>query len=74
MVPRKDLLGTVSVMLEKKELKIAKGLKLRVQLERELLELRERGAGAPGHDDMAMAVALACWRARWRTIGRLTGV
>lgn len=68
MVPRKDLVGALSVMLERKFLKIALDLPLKAEFERELLELRNGGGGS-GRDDMAMAVALACWKAKWRTVG-----
>ncbi len=64
-VPRKDLLAGLQVMLETGALAIAEGLECARAFEEELLEFRENGDSNPGvHDDLIMAVALACWRAR----------
>ena len=73
-VPKKDLLGGVRVLLEEGQLKICRELEEAAALVRELTDIRVRrravgqaamGAdGAGEHDDLSLAVALACWRAR----------
>jgi hypothetical protein len=73
-VPKRDLVAGVQVLLAEGELKIARGMREAGPLMRELLDIRitARGTGrvrmgADGggeHDDLAMALALACWRAR----------
>lgn len=87
-VPKLDLVAGVQVLLERGELKIARGMKQAGALVRELVDVKARlggsgrvrvGAdGAGEHDDLVMAVALACWRARRRGVGevgmRLTGI
>ena len=65
-VPRADLLGGMQVLLEKGELKIAKGLREAGALVRELVGMRTGLVGTSSsseHDDLALAVALACWQA-----------
>jgi hypothetical protein len=87
-VPKQDLFAGLQVLLEKNELHIAKQLKEAVALRRELLSVKQRESdtgrvkmGAEGtgqHDDLVMALALACWRAKRKEIGwgsgRLLGV
>jgi hypothetical protein len=73
-VPKKDLVAGLRVLLEKGMLRIAKDLKGSRILMRELMDMQVRekksGAmriGADGygqHDDVAMALALACWKAK----------
>jgi hypothetical protein len=73
-VPKRDLMAGVQVLLEKRELKIARGLKETGPLVRELTDVRmtagssgklRMGAdGAGQHDDLVIALALACWRAK----------
>jgi hypothetical protein len=70
-VPKKDLLTGVEVMLESGDLVISQHLRDAEVLVRELEGMRLAGAGkgkllAEGseHDDLALALALACWRAR----------
>jgi hypothetical protein len=73
LAPKKDLLERIAVMLEQGELEISGALKLRRELREELLgmrlirtkEGRTRYEGKP-HDDLVLAAALACWRARSR--------
>jgi hypothetical protein len=69
-VPRRDLISTGQVLLQAKRLKIAEGLTEGEQLVQELLSLRrkltEKGEtfepeGTGGHDDLVMALLLACW-------------
>ncbi|HEY4362798.1 MAG TPA: hypothetical protein VGN17_17650 [Bryobacteraceae bacterium] len=63
-VPKKDLITGVQVLLEEGRLKIHRRLQEADTLARELMGLRmdlKRGSG--GHDDLALAVALACWSA-----------
>jgi hypothetical protein len=73
-VPKKDLMGELQVLLEKGQLRIAKDLTGMRMLMRELMDVqaRQRGGGvvkmgaegAGQHDDLVMALALACWKAR----------
>ena len=74
MVPKRDLMAGLVVRLERGQLKIAEGLKGGEQLMREMAGMRVRvtasgreqyGAWRAGeHDDLVLAVALACWGAR----------
>ena len=63
-VPRTDLLSRVQMLLEKGELKIAKKMRESGALIRELISMRRRSEGeSTVHDDLVLAVALACWQA-----------
>ena len=87
-VPKRDLIGGLQILLEKGELRIAKGLREAGSLVRELVDMRgtrrasgrvRLGAdGAGEHDDLVMATALACWVAERPTNGfgvrRLPGI
>jgi hypothetical protein len=87
-VPKRDLMAGVQVLLEKRELKIARGMEETGALIRELTNVRMTAAGsgrirmgADGcgeHDDLVIAMALACWRAKRGQNGfgtrRLTGI
>lgn len=76
-VPKRDLIAGVQLALEKGELRIARRMKEVGTLVRELLAAK---AGVDGgeHDDLVLALALACWKARRRKIGygaeRLPGI
>src|SRR6185312_4085667 len=71
-VPKKDLIASLQLSLEKRELKIARGMSEVRTLVRELMDV---GTGRPReHDDLVMALALACWRARQPRIGYGPGV
>ena len=73
-VPKQDLVGGLQLLLEQGRLRIAKDMKGLRTLMRELMDMQAKmGAsgrvrtGADGygqHDDLVMALALACWRAR----------
>jgi hypothetical protein len=91
-VPKRDLIAGVQLSLEKHELRIAPGMKEVGALLRELLDVRisaglstgkvgkvKMGADGYGeHDDLVIALALACWRARRKENGwgtqRLPGI
>jgi phage FluMu gp28-like protein len=87
-VPKRDLMAGVQVLLEKQELRIARGMVETGSLIRELTNVRMTAAssgrvrmGADGcgqHDDLVIALALACWRAKRGQNGfgtrRLTGI
>ena len=62
-VPRRDLLVNLQVLLEQRRLTIARGTR---ETERLVAELESMtGSGESGeHDDLVIAVALACWRAK----------
>lgn len=70
-VPKQDLIAGLQMLLEKKELRIARGLRDGMALRRELMDVRattrDNGRvrlGAEGHgehDDLALALALGCW-------------
>lgn len=73
-VPKQDLIAAVQMALERGEMRIAKRMREVGSLVRELLDMqmsmKNSGAvriGADGygqHDDLAIALALACWRAQ----------
>ena len=68
-VPRKDLLTGLEVLLENGGLRISRKLGEAARLIGELTSIRA-GRGESGeHDDLVMAVALACWSARLRMNG-----
>jgi hypothetical protein len=78
-VPKRDLIAEVQLLLEQGELKIGK-LRGAERLVKELrdMKMRRRGArvmyGADGygeHDDLVIALALACWRAMRRQAGMI---
>ena len=78
-VPKRDLIAHVQVLLERDELRIARRMPDAGSLVRELLDMQSttttsgrRRLGADGHgqhDDLVIALALACWRARMPQIG-----
>jgi hypothetical protein len=78
-VPKRDLIAHVQVLLERDELRIARRMPDAGSLVRELLDMQSttttsgrRRLGADGHgqhDDLVIALALACWRARKPQIG-----
>jgi hypothetical protein len=69
-VPKRDLIGRLQLLFEKRQLRIAGKLKDTPRLVRELLDMRvETMAGEKEHDDLVMAVSLACWAACRGTIG-----
>jgi hypothetical protein len=73
-VPKRDLVASVQVLLERGELKIPRRLRQLSALLRELHDFRSipgpNGSmrlGADGcgeHDDLVIALALACWRSK----------
>jgi len=76
-VPKQDLMSRLQLAIEKRELKVASQLRDAGALVKELLNVRAREGltigkpkiGADGygeHDDLVIAMALACWRARRR--------
>ena len=88
-VPKRDLISGVQMLLERGDLRIAKELREAGPLVEELLDIRattkatgrvRMGADGCGeHDDLAIALALACWRGqKARGIvggsGRLPGI
>jgi len=66
-VPKADLVMGLRVMLEKNELWVEKGLAGAEALRKELASFGSRRPGE--HDDLAIALTLACWRARRKVEG-----
>jgi hypothetical protein len=63
-VPRRDLMVRLRGMLERGEVRIAAESREGGHLIEELANVRWDGRGSRGeHDDLAFALALACWRA-----------
>ena len=58
-VPRRALLESLRILMETRMLRLPEGLANREDLRRELLGLGRRGTRE--RDDMAFALALACW-------------
>jgi hypothetical protein len=73
-VPKRDLIASVQLALEKGELRISGRLREASALVEELVDVRKTfresgrdrvGAeGAGEHDDLVIALALACWKGR----------
>jgi len=71
VVPKRELIGTLLTLLDSERLKIADELPLGPVLQREFLTMREKTTPSGGiayesarerdHDDIVLAVALACW-------------
>ena len=78
-VPKRDLINGLVMMLEKKELELSRRVASARLLDKELAGVEARvsrsgqmsfGAWREGeHDDLVMAAALACWRARKKSQG-----
>jgi hypothetical protein len=78
-VPKQVLISGLVVMLEKKDLALSMRVASARVLDQELAGMEARvsrsghlsfGTWREGeHDDVVMAAALACWRARWRSQG-----
>jgi len=79
-VPKRDLVGALEVPFHSGRLKVAAGLALWEQLRRELQTFRRKVSLTTGmdtyehwresdHDDLALAAALACWKATYRQAG-----
>ncbi len=76
LVPKRDLVGILQVLLQSRRLRIAGQLPEAAILEQELLCFRAKTptAGVEDaeawrerpHDDLVLAVALACWLGNWR--------
>jgi hypothetical protein len=73
-VPKRDLISGVQVMLEQGEMKIARELRDASALMRELMDVKmtmsgggyvRLGADGSGeHDDLVIALSLACWMSK----------
>jgi hypothetical protein len=79
-VPKRDLMMGLRVMLENGELRIARGLPEWRRFVEEMTQMRAKvtesaretfGAAAGSHDDLVLAVALACWGARRGMVGEM---
>jgi len=72
-VPRAELVTKMQLMAQRGELEIAGGCGYLEELKRELVHLQLAGGGSSSsrdgareNDDLALALALACWRAKVR--------
>ena len=63
-VPRAELLTAVQLLVQQGRLRVAARCKEAETLRRELLGLKLAGGDSGVHDDLALAVALAVWKAR----------
>ncbi|HVK13907.1 MAG TPA: hypothetical protein VM597_34510 [Gemmataceae bacterium] len=72
LVPKKDLVGVLQVLLQGKRLKVAQGLDMAATLADELQQFRMRTVPLTDdvvewrerpHDDLVLAVAVAAWQA-----------
>jgi len=73
-VPKRDLVSATAILLQEKQLRIAASLAFAETLQKELLNFRLKHTAAGNdtyeawregdHDDLVLAVALACWKAR----------
>lgn len=63
-VSRRDLITNLRILLEKRSLKISARIHDREALIQELVQFQDRSGSR--HDDLAMATALACWKATRR--------
>jgi hypothetical protein len=77
-VPKQVLISGLLVMLEKKDLALSMRVASARVLDKELAGMEARvsrsgqlnfGTREGEHDDVVIAAALACWRARWRSEG-----
>ena len=62
-VPRAELVTRLQMMVQAGELEIAHGCRHGEELQRELVHLQLQGKHGEEPDDLAMALALACWKA-----------
>ena len=73
-VPKRDLINRLQLLFERKELQIASRLREAETFARELMNMRIKvsvaghdsyaAARESNHDDLVLAVSLACWRAK----------
>ena len=70
-VPKRELINNLVMMIENEELRIAGRVPERLRLVEELMSMQADKLAAQGrnHDDLVCAVALACWRAKFGSIG-----
>ncbi len=81
-VPKRDLVAVMQLLLQSRRLSIAPALKEAAVLRRELSEFRVKVTVHANevfeswrerdHDDLVLSVALACWLAERRGVGRET--
>jgi hypothetical protein len=81
-VPKRDLVTAVQVALERGELRLPAGMAMGRELVEELMDMRVKisasghdayGARGGRHDDLVLALGLACWRAGFGTVGERRG-
>ena len=79
-VPKRDLVTVVQILLQTRRLRVAEGLPEAETLRRELLNFRMKIDPRTAHDsyehwregdhdDLVLAVAMACWCREWRNRG-----
>jgi hypothetical protein len=72
VVPKRDLIAGLQVLLETGKLRVGR-LRESAWLKTELLDMRTSLRGTREHDDLVIALALACWRAKGRKVGSMYG-
>ena len=63
-MPRSELLTGLQVLVQQDRLVVAARCREADVLRREMLGLKLKGPGSEEHDDLAIALALAVWKAR----------
>jgi hypothetical protein len=71
-IPKRDLIAGLQVLLESGKLRIGR-LKEAARLKTELLDMRTSLRARSEHDDLVIALALACWRAKERKTESMYG-
>jgi len=68
-IPKRDLIAGLQLLIENRKLRIGRLREAR-ELKTELMDMRTSLRGKSEHDDLVIALALACWRAKERkTVG-----
>lgn len=82
-VPKRDLISGLQIRLESGEVRMSKAVRMGPTLVKELMDMRvnltEHGhetyaaTRSGSHDDLVLAVALACWGVRFGPVGEFRG-
>jgi hypothetical protein len=82
-VPKRDLITGLQLRLETGELRMSKGVPMGQTLVREMMDMRVNmsdtghetyaATRSGSHDDLVLAVALACWGVKFRPVNEVRG-